>query len=337
MDYPDRLMIALAFAGSLLLAVPVGCTLEALPEDDDASGTGDDDQAGADDDASSDDDDDAGPADADGDGWDSTVDCDDGDPLLNLDDLDNDGWTTCDGDCHDTNGALNLDDDDGDGWSTCDGDCDDWSSAVHPGASESCNGTDDDCDGSTDEDVTTTYYHDGDGDGYGDPSDATQACALPGGYASNSQDCNDSSSSIHPGATELCDGQDNNCDGTALSSLSDDGYETNDSFGQATTTDCEITYSFQICRDESGTSDYDYIDLITSGMDAVIVTNSSGSTLYLYLYDESQVYQEEAHSASSSWSHSWDIYQDSAYMRVHVASGSACSCSGYTLYFTGHC
>ncbi len=42
-----------------------------------------------------------GPADNDGDGWDETVDCDDNDPDLNLDDADGDGWTTCDGDCDD--------------------------------------------------------------------------------------------------------------------------------------------------------------------------------------------------------------------------------------------
>jgi N-acetylneuraminic acid mutarotase len=37
-------------------------------------------------------------------------------------------------------------DDDGDGYSACEGDCNDANPAVHPGAAESCNGIDDDCD-----------------------------------------------------------------------------------------------------------------------------------------------------------------------------------------------
>jgi len=44
-------------------------------------------------------------------------------------------------------------DDDGDGWSPDDGDCDDDDPTVHPGADETCNGIDDDCDGSVDEEV----------------------------------------------------------------------------------------------------------------------------------------------------------------------------------------
>jgi len=78
------------------------------------------------------DDDDTTPVDADGDGWDEGVDCDDGDPALNWDDADGDGLSTCDGDCDDDNPAMNLDDDDGDGYSTCDGDCAPWDPTVFP-------------------------------------------------------------------------------------------------------------------------------------------------------------------------------------------------------------
>ncbi|MBT9559217.1 MAG: putative metal-binding motif-containing protein, partial [Myxococcales bacterium] len=71
-------------------------------------------------------------------------------------------------------------DSDGDGATakTCGGtDCDDTNSAVKPGATEACNGTDDDCDGQTDEGLTKpTFYRDQDQDGFGDPAVTVQAC-----------------------------------------------------------------------------------------------------------------------------------------------------------------
>jgi hypothetical protein len=91
-------------------------------------------------------------------------------------------------------------------------DCDDTNANIYPGASEICNGLDDDCDGTTDE-VCTTYYLDGDGDGYGDPSQPIVTTTPPAGYVSNSGDCNDTNASINPGATEICNSVDDNCDG----------------------------------------------------------------------------------------------------------------------------
>ena len=92
-------------------------------------------------------------------------------------------------------------------------DCDDNNSSVNPGATEVCNTIDDDCDSSIDEGVLTTYYRDLDGDTYGNLAQTTQACSPPIGYVSNSTDCNDSNSAIHPGATEVCNNIDEDCDG----------------------------------------------------------------------------------------------------------------------------
>ncbi|HET9954322.1 MAG TPA: putative metal-binding motif-containing protein [Polyangiaceae bacterium] len=57
---------------------------------------------------------------------------------------------------------------------------------------------------------------DRDGDGYGDPRETvTTACKPEAGYAPNDLDCDDSNPDIHPGARELCDGLDQNCNGFA--------------------------------------------------------------------------------------------------------------------------
>ena len=97
-------------------------------------------------------------------------------------------------------------------------DCNDGSFSINPSASEVCNGIDDNCNGSIDEGVQNTYYRDADGDLYGTPSTTTSACAPPLGYVPIAGDCNDSNNGIHPGALELCDGIDNDCD-----SVIDDG------------------------------------------------------------------------------------------------------------------
>ena len=97
-------------------------------------------------------------------------------------------------------------------------DCDDTNSAVYPGASEVCDGLINDCNnrpnGVVDEGVTTVYFKDADYDGYGNATDTIGACSLPEGYVVNDQDCDDSDPTTHPGAIEICDGKDNNCDGT---------------------------------------------------------------------------------------------------------------------------
>ncbi len=65
-------------------------------------------------------------------------------------------------------------------------------------------------------DVPASYYVDADGDGYGTgplvPGFFT--CEVPAGYAAVDGDCDDGSAAVNPGATEACDGLDNDCNGT---------------------------------------------------------------------------------------------------------------------------
>ena len=93
-------------------------------------------------------------------------------------------------------------------------DCNDANAAIKPGATEVCNSTDDNCNGSTDEGLTfLNYYADTDGDSYGAGA-ATSSCAAIAGKVTNNTDCNDANAAIKPGATEVCNSIDDNCDGT---------------------------------------------------------------------------------------------------------------------------
>ncbi len=87
-------------------------------------------------------------------------------------------------------------------------DCDDTDAGSYPGADEYCDGSDNDCDGTTDEDDAidaSTWYADADGDGYGSASSSDVACDQPPGYAESAGDCDDTSAyaaHAYPGAAE---------------------------------------------------------------------------------------------------------------------------------------
>ncbi|MFK7930235.1 MAG: putative metal-binding motif-containing protein [Myxococcota bacterium] len=91
-------------------------------------------------------------------------------------------------------------------------DCDDTDSSTFPGAPEVCDGIDNNCDGTADEELQREHFADQDGDGFGDPSSAQLGCEVPAGRVEDGTDCDDSSPLVSPGAPEVCDGIDNDCD-----------------------------------------------------------------------------------------------------------------------------
>ncbi|MEZ4322383.1 MAG: putative metal-binding motif-containing protein [Myxococcota bacterium] len=89
-------------------------------------------------------------------------------------------------------------------------DCDDDDASVHPGAPDACDGIDTDCDGTVE--VPTTTWGDADGDGFGDPADPVTECSVSPGRVTNAEDCDDGDDARNPGAAELCNGIDDDCD-----------------------------------------------------------------------------------------------------------------------------
>ena len=150
--------------------------------------------------------------DGDGDGALACDDCDDTDPTASPG-----APELCDGVDNDCDGAPAADESDGDsdGVLACD-DCDDADPSIAPGLPDLCDGVDNDCDGSVDEDEPPVPWHaDADGDGWGDPATSVVACAAPATWVppSSATDCDDLDATVWPGATELCNGVDDDCSG----------------------------------------------------------------------------------------------------------------------------
>jgi hypothetical protein len=165
--------------------------------------------------------------DADGDGVDAANDCNDANPYESpeMDEL-------CDGADNDCDGVVDegvlevwFTDSDGDGYGdaaagtpTCfppsssvqdDTDCDDEDPLTHPGATETCDARDEDCDTHVDEGATTAWYQDADGDGHGDPEvEAILGCEQPEGTVASDADCDDRTALIGDECLEISDLQD---------------------------------------------------------------------------------------------------------------------------------
>ncbi len=134
----------------------------------------------------------------------------------------------CDGLDNDCNGvadyeiAVNdFEDDDSDrlvdGQCVGGTDCDDDAAETGPGSLELCDGRDNDCDDSVDEHASNSlWFRDLDSDGVGSTlSGVRVSCEFQAGYSQEGGDCDDADDQVYPGQFEICDGDDQNCDGVA--------------------------------------------------------------------------------------------------------------------------
>ena len=254
--------------------------------------------------------------DADGDGVFAAEDCDDDNAEINpsadevCDGVDNncDGevdvdaadaptwYVDADGDSFGSEAASEVSCEQPDGYVSDATDCLDSDALSFPGADETCDTVDNDCDGDVDEEAidAPTWYPDSDGDGYGDSSQPTAVCEAIGPLIADGSDCDDSSADISPDALEYCDTVDNNCDGVVDEDTAEDTttyYQDSDGDGYGVT---ELT--IQACDLPSGYAEVDgdcddtdasskFCVCTLSSIEAPVTTVTSGSTYGQWMSD----------------------------------------------------
>ena len=113
------------------------------------------------------------------------------------------------------------------GYSSDSTDCNDANFLINPGANEFCNHLDDNCNILIDDDLPQfILYYDQDGDHFGNVLIDTSTCFFDlANYQSDSTDCDDTNPLVYPGAPEILDGLDNDCNQIVDEGVGIDGLE----------------------------------------------------------------------------------------------------------------
>ncbi len=192
-------------------------------------------------------------------------------------------------------------DNDGDGFSENEGDCLDGNSQIYPGADETCDFLDNNCDGAIDNQPIDgqAYFVDADGDGFGAGFGAGTTCdTAPEGHSLNSEDCDDSNSTVNPNGAEICgDGLDNDCNGGVddgeiwYVDADGDGFGDNNNTVVTCTPSGTLTNTADDCDDTDAAINPNAQELLLDGVDQ----DCDGvDRLYPYVGTEQLTYAEGA-------------------------------------------
>lgn len=105
----------------------------------------------------------------------------------------------------------------GPGYAHVGGDCNDNNADIHPGMPDPCDGVDNDCDQSIDENgISIPFYLDIDGDGVAGMMEFASCTPPPYAFYAPGLDCNDLDATMYPGGPPTLAGVDNDCNGYIL-------------------------------------------------------------------------------------------------------------------------
>jgi uncharacterized delta-60 repeat protein len=105
------------------------------------------------------------------------------------------------------------------------------------------------------------YFQDTDGDGYGNSGSTINAYSTPNGYSARWGDCNDANASVNPGAAEVLNGLDDNCNGQIDEGLSTSTYVTIPAKIEAENYTAMNGVQKEATQDAGGGENVGYIDL----------------------------------------------------------------------------
>jgi hypothetical protein len=220
------------------------------------------------------------------------------------------------------------------GFVTNNTDCNNNNPAIHPGATEICNSIDDNCSGAADEGVAlNNYYIDTDGDGYG-AGTAISACAQPTGYVSSNTDCSNNNAAVNPGATEICNGIDDNCSGSADEGIALNTYYNDadgDGYGAglATTTCSVLSVPYVSNNTDCDDSNIAVNTAATESCSNTIDDNCNGTV------NENCGAESGAGESPATSQYVWTNFFPSCVTQTHTLSGFASSSFSQSICLTG--